>query len=172
MKINVISRALLIMITLINFNSFAEQRTKKITTDIESDRLDIDRIKLVNVFTGNAKLYRDKLVINADKIIVVQKKDPLSNKNKIDYIEAYGNPATLTDYNADNEKIDAFAKKIIYNQNNEQIKLKGDAKMITDDDNLRSQIIWYNKISKEMKAGKLKEETADQTSRVKIQFIE
>ncbi len=173
MKINLIFRILLTILVAYSSSSFAENpKTKKVVTDIESDKLDINRLKLTNVFTGNVKLYRDTLVITADKIIVVQKKDAITKKNKISFIEAFGTPATLTDFNANNEKFDAFAKKIFYNQNNEQIKLKGDAKLISDNDTFTSQIIWYNKETKEMKAGKIKEEKQDQTSRVKIQFIE
>ena len=172
MKINTIYPLILLMSFIISAPALSKKLSaNKIITDIESDKLQLNKKTLTSIFTGNVYLTRNQLTISANKIIVVQFKNK-ENKTKIKYIEAYGNPTTLTDVNEDGEQIKAVASKIFYNQNTQRIKLIGNAKLTTEEDQFSSQVIWYNKETKEVKAGKIKEETKNKTSRVKIIFSE
>ena len=156
------------------FDARAEenQTVANIATRIESDKLILDKQKQTTTFIGNVHLSRKKLTMNADKIIVHQQKEQGSKKNKIAYMEAFGSPARFSDIDNEGKKISARANYIYYNHHTEQLKLEGDAKLQDDKDQFISQIIWYNRKTKAMQAGKIQSQNQQKSSRVKILLFE
>ncbi len=148
-----------------------EKTARNIATQIESDKVVLDKQKQTTTFLGNVQLTRKKLEIKADKIIVRQQKEK-DNKNQIAYMEAFGSPARFSDIDNQGKKISAQANYIYYNHHTEQLKLEGDAKLQDDKDQFISQIIWYNRKTKAMQAGKIGSQNKQENSRVKILLFE
>lgn len=104
-------------------SSFAEKGDSRAPTQVESDQMQYDDLKRINVFTGNVVLTRGSIRLLADRLIVRQ--DP----QEYQYATATGNPARFRQKRdgPGNQWIEGHAQEIDYDGKADTVRLQRDA---------------------------------------------
>lgn len=138
-------RYLLMLTMIVSTSVWAYDSTQAI--DLEADDLHLNNETGVLTYTGNVKLSQGEMVLTADtlKIHTVER-----NVNRI---EAYGELARLKDRRPDGRLITAEAKRLDYNVSKETIQLDGQGMIDHDGNKMRSDSIYYDLTTSDLKAG-------------------
>jgi lipopolysaccharide export system protein LptA len=117
----------------------AERADRNKPIHMEADRVTVDDTKQTNIFEGKVKLQQGTLLIEADKILMVQDKSGYSQ------VTANGQPAHLRQKrDGVNEFAEAFGDRIEYDSNAEIANIYGQARVKRNGDDLRGEHIIYN----------------------------
>ena len=141
MKPRNISRALLLGMTLIACadTANAERADRNKPVHLESDRVRIDDVHHVSVFTGNVVLTQGTLVIRGDKIVVTQ------DKSGFKHGTATGNLASFRQKREGMDQyVEGYGKRIEYDTGNEILQIFGRARVKRGLDDVRGDHITYN----------------------------
>lgn len=118
---------------------FAERADRNKPIHMEADRVTVDDTKQTNIFEGSVKLQQGTLLIEAEKILMVQ------DKNGYSQVTANGQPAHLRQKrDVVNEYAEAFGDRIEYDSNAEIANIFGQARVKRSGDDVRGEHIIYN----------------------------
>jgi len=120
-------------------SSQAELADREKPMHLEANQLSMDDAKQINVFEGKVQLTQGTMVINADKIVVVQ------NKEGFKHGTATGQPASFRQKrdNLDGY-VEGYGERIEYDTKTEIIDFFGQARIKQDQDEVRGEHISYN----------------------------
>lgn len=119
--------------------SYAELADRDKPMHLEANQLTIDDAKQISIFEGKVRLTQGTMVINADKIIVVQDKEGFSHgtatgqlvsfRQKRDNVEGY---------------VEGYGERVEYDNKTATIDFYGQARIKQDEDEVRGEHITYN----------------------------
>lgn len=106
---------------------------------LEANQLSVDDIKQISTFEGKVQLTQGTMIVNADKIVVVQSKDGFKHGT------ATGQPASFRQKrdNVD-EYVEGYGERIEYDTKTTVIDFFGHARLKQDQDEVRGEHISYN----------------------------
>lgn len=118
---------------------WAELADRNKPMHLEANQLSVDDIKQTSTFEGKVQLTQGTMIVNADKIVVVQSKDGFKHGT------ATGQPATFRQKrdNADGY-VEGFGERIEYDTKTTVIDFFGQARLKQDQDEVRGEHISYN----------------------------
>lgn len=106
---------------------------------LEANQLSIDDAKQISVFEGKVRLTQGTMMINADKIVVVQDKEGFKHGTAT---------GQLTSFRQKRDNIDGYVEgygeRIEYNTKTAIIDFFGQARVKQDQDEVRGEHITYN----------------------------
>ena len=125
---------------------------------IEADKVEVDEGKSTSLYIGHVQVDQGSMRLLADRITVHHFQD-----RRIKYIIARGEPAFYKQMLDDNQgEMQAFAKRMDFDVQRDELILTGDALVIQGKDRIASDQIVYDRANARVQAG--------DTSRVKITF--
>ncbi len=128
---------------------------------LEADKAEIDDKKGVSVYSGNVKLSRGPLTVNADKLTVYRDKQELKK------VVAVGNPVHLHQLaTATTKEIRGEGQRAEYDPKSGDVLLLQNAVLFQDRNEFRGNEIRYNVTNESVNA--TKGEAADQRVRIVI----
>ena len=133
------------------YSSFAIAQNKltdnKEPIHIQASTMTLDDAQKVSVFSGSVKMTQGTIQILADKVEVSQ--DP----NGITTAKAWGNPVSFEGRSAKtNKQVRGWANQVEYREKDESIILIGNARVISEGDEIRAQTIRYFRSTGEYRA--------------------
>ncbi|MEO7782077.1 MAG: lipopolysaccharide transport periplasmic protein LptA [Candidatus Nitrotoga sp.] len=106
---------------------------------LEANQLSIDDVKQISVFEGKVQLTQGTMIVNADKIVVVQDKEGFKHGT------ATGKPASFRQKRDNvNGYVEGYGERIEYDTKTTTIDFFGQARMKQDQDEVRGEHITYN----------------------------
>ena len=106
---------------------------------IESDRVSIDDVHQISVFTGNVVMTQGTLVIRGDRIVVTQ------DKNGFKHGTATGNLASFRQKREGlDEYVEGYGERIEYDSGSEIMEIFGHGRVKRGQDDVRGEHITYN----------------------------
>ena len=106
---------------------------------LEANQLSIDDVKQISVFEGKVQLTQGTMIINADKIVVVQDKEGFKHGTAT---------GQLTSFRQKRDNIDGYVEgygeRIEYDTKTAIIDFFGQARVKQDQDEVRGEHITYN----------------------------
>ncbi len=136
---------LLVILWLLPIASFAYDGQQPI--ELESDQLEVNNKKGILTYKGNVKLSQGIFTLQAEQLTV------FTSRRKVTRIEASGNPVKLQDQQKDGKIVEAEALHMIYNVSSETIALEGKGYLNHGGNIMRSESIFYNLKTSDLKAG-------------------
>ena len=125
---------------------------------IEADKVEVDEGKSTSLYIGHVQVDQGSMRLLADRVTVHHHGD-----RRIKYIIARGEPAFYKQTLDDNQgEMQAFAKRMDYDAERDELILTGDALVIQGKDRIASDRIVYDRGNARVQAG--------DGSRVKITF--
>jgi lipopolysaccharide export system protein LptA len=125
---------------------------------IEADKVEVDEGKSTSLYIGHVQVDQGSMRLLADRVTVHHYTD-----RRIKYIIARGEPAFYKQLLDDNQgEMQAFAKRMDFDAERDELILTGDALVIQGKDRIASDRIVYDRGNARVQAGDL--------SRVKITF--
>jgi lipopolysaccharide export system protein LptA len=116
---------------------------------IAADQVELDEAKSTSVYVGNVQVNQGSMRLTADHVTVYHHED-----RRIKYIIALGQPATYRQLlDGDQGEVQAFAKRMDYDAQKDQLVLTQDALLIQGTDRLSSERIVYDRARERMRAG-------------------
>lgn len=127
----------------------ALQGDEKQPMQIEADQVELDEAKDTSVYVGNVQVTQGSMHLTADHVTVYH----YANRH-IKYIIALGQPATYKQLlDGDQGEMQAFAKRMDYDAEKDELVLTQDALLIQGKDRLSSERIVYDRARERMQAG-------------------
>jgi lipopolysaccharide export system protein LptA len=127
----------------------ALQGDEKQPMQIEADQVELDEAKDTSVYVGNVQVTQGSMHLTADHVTVYH----YANRH-IKYIIALGQPATYKQLlDGDQGEMQAFAKRMDYDAEKDELVLTEDALLIQGKDRLSSERIVYDRARERMRAG-------------------
>lgn len=125
---------------------------------IEADKVEVDEGKSTSLYIGHVQVDQGSMRLLADRVTVHHHGD-----RRIKYIIARGEPAFYKQVLDDNQgEMQAFAKRMDFDAERDELILTGDALVIQGKDRIASDRIVYDRGNARVQAG--------DSSRVKITF--
>ncbi len=119
--------------------SFAERADREKPIQMEADSVTLDDTKQLSTFQGNVRLQQGTLLIEADRILVLQDKKGFSQAT------ATGQLAHLRQKrDGVNEYADGYGERIEYDSYAEVANIYGQARIKREGDDVRGEHIIYN----------------------------
>lgn len=119
--------------------SFAERADREKPIQMEADRVVVDDQNQTSTFEGNVQMRQGTLLIEANKIVIVQEKSGAS------LLTATGEPAHFRQKrDGVDEYADGFGERIVYDSNAETANLFGKARVKREGDDVRGEHIIYS----------------------------
>jgi len=116
---------------------------------IEADQVELDEAKSTSVYVGNVQVSQGSMRLTADHVTVYHRED-----RRVKYIIALGQPATYRQLlEGEQGEVQAFAKRMDYNAEKDELILTEDALLIQGTDRLSSERIVYDRARERMRAG-------------------
>lgn len=116
---------------------------------IEADQVELDEAKSTSVYVGNVQVSQGSMRLTADHVTVYHHED-----RRVKYIIALGQPATYRQLLEGEEgEVQAFAKRMDYNAEKDELILTEEALLIQGTDRLSSERIIYDRARERMRAG-------------------
>ena len=141
MKLRSTSRSLLFGLALLVYAAagHAERADRDKPLHIESDRVSIDDVHQVSVFSGNVVMTQGTLVIRGDQIVVTQ------DKNGFKHGTATGNLASFRQKREGlDEYVEGYGERIEYDTGSDIMEIFGHARVKRGLDDVRGEHITYN----------------------------
>ena len=136
--INKLLLPLLAALPLVSFPCFAERADSEKPVHLEADQVLIDDAKKISTFTGNVKYNQGTLLIQGDKIIIIQDKDGFK------HCTVYGNTASFRQKREGfDEYVEGFGERIEYDTRTETVDFHGQARLKRELDEVRGEMITY-----------------------------
>lgn len=130
---------LLIFLLLCTPVSYAERADGEQPINIEADRVMLDNARQISTFEGSVKMTQGTMVINADKIVVLQDKDGFKHGT------AYGHTASFRQKREGlNEYVEGYGERIEYDMRSDNIDFYVQARVKRSQDDVRGEHITYN----------------------------
>jgi lipopolysaccharide export system protein LptA len=127
----------------------ALQGDDKQPMQIEADQVELDEAKETSVYVGNVQVTQGSMHLTADHVTVYH----FPNRH-IKYIIALGQPATYRQLlDGDQGEMQAFAKRMDYDAEKDELVLTEDALLIQGKDRMSSERIVYDRARERMRAG-------------------
>ncbi|WP_020504877.1 lipopolysaccharide transport periplasmic protein LptA [Lamprocystis purpurea] len=143
---------------------FIIQRAAALTGDdqqpmlIEADTVEVDEAKGTSLYVGRVQVDQGTMRLLADQVTVHHRSD-----RRIKFIIARGNPASYKQQmDGDQGEVQAFAKRMDYDAERDELVLTDEALLIQGTDRITSDRIVYDRAKARMQAGG--------SGRVKITF--
>lgn len=106
---------------------------------LEANQLSIDDAKQISVFEGKVQLTQGTMIINADKIVVIEDKEGFKHGT------ATGQPASFRQKRDNFDGyVEGYGKRIEYDSKTAIINFFGQARVKQDQDEVRGEHITYN----------------------------
>lgn len=119
--------------------SQAELADRDKSMHLEANKLSIDDVKQISVFEGKVRLTQGTMIINADKLVVVQDKEGFKHGT------ATGQPANFRQKRDNiNGYVEGYGERIEYNSKTAIIDFFGQARVKQDQDEVSGEHITYN----------------------------
>jgi lipopolysaccharide export system protein LptA len=116
---------------------------------IEADNVELDEAKSTSVYVGNVQVDQGSMRLLANHVTVYHFDD-----RRVKYIIALGEPVNYKqDLDGEDGEMRAFAKRMDYDAEKDELILTGDAILIQGEDRLASERIVYDRASERMRAG-------------------
>jgi lipopolysaccharide export system protein LptA len=116
---------------------------------IEADQVELDEAKSTSVYVGKVQVNQGSMRLTADHVTVYHHED-----RRVKYIIALGQPATYRQLLEGEEgEVQAFAKRMDYNAEKDELILTEEALLVQGTDRLSSERIIYDRARERMRAG-------------------
>lgn len=117
----------------------AERADREKPIQMEADRVVVDDQNQTSTFEGNVQMHQGTLLIEANKIVIVQEKSGAS------LLTATGEPAHFRQKrDGVDEYADGFGERIVYDSTAETANLFGKARVKREGDDVRGEHIIYS----------------------------
>ncbi len=126
---------------------------------IEADKVELDEAKSTSVYIGNVQVDQGSMRLLADHVTVVHRPD-----RRVKTVVALGAPVKYKQLmDGDQGEVHAFAKRMDFDTDKNELTLIDDALLIQGEDRISSNRIVYDRARSRMRAGG--------TGRVKITIV-
>jgi lipopolysaccharide export system protein LptA len=126
---------------------------------IEADQVELDEAKSTSVYIGNVQVDQGSMRLLADHVMVVHRPD-----RRVKTVVALGAPVKYKQLlDGDQGEVHAFAKRMDFDADKNELTLIDDALLIQGEDRISSNRIVYDRTRSRMQAGG--------TGRVKITLV-
>ncbi|MFD2111511.1 lipopolysaccharide transport periplasmic protein LptA [Thiorhodococcus fuscus] len=116
---------------------------------IEADDVEVRESDNTSVYVGNVQVDQGSMQLLADHVTVYHRED-----RQPKFIIALGKPARYKQrLDGDQSEVHAFAKRIEYNADKDELVLIGDGVLIQGEDRLTSERIIYDRAHAQFRAG-------------------
>ena len=116
---------------------------------IEADKVELDEARSTSVYVGNVQVDQGSMQLLANHVTVYHRDD-----RRVRYIIALGEPASYRQLLDDNQgEVLAFARRMDYDADKDELVLIGEARLIQGDDRITSERIVYDRARERMRAG-------------------
>jgi lipopolysaccharide export system protein LptA len=116
---------------------------------IEADQVELDEAKSTSVYVGKVQVNQGSMRLTADHVTVYHHDD-----RRVKYIIALGQPATYRQLlDGEQGEVQAFAKRMDYDAQKDELVLTEEALLIQGADRLSSERIVYDRARERMRAG-------------------
>ena len=116
---------------------------------IEADTVEVDEAKSTSLYVGRVQVDQGTMRLLADQVTVHHRDD-----RRIRYIIARGNPASYRQrLDGDQGEVQAFAKRMDYDADRDELVLTDEAILIQGTDRIASDRIVYDRANARMQAG-------------------
>jgi lipopolysaccharide export system protein LptA len=116
---------------------------------IEADTVEVDEAKSTSLYVGHVQVDQGTMHLLADQVTVHHRSD-----RRIKYIIARGNPASYQQQmEGDKGPVRAFAKRMDYDADRDELILTDEAILIQGTDRIASERIVYDRANARMQAG-------------------
>lgn len=116
---------------------------------IEADQVELDEATSTSVYVGAVQVNQGSMRLTADHVTVYHHDD-----RRVKYIIALGQPATYKQrLDGDQGEVQAFAKRMDYDAEKDELVLTEEALLIQGKDRLSSERIVYDRARERMRAG-------------------
>ncbi|GAA3973240.1 lipopolysaccharide transport periplasmic protein LptA [Allohahella marinimesophila] len=115
---------------------------------IQADSAELDELKGVATYNGDVVISQGRSLIEASRITVYT-----TGGRGISRLDAVGTPAHLKQYNAEEDtETNAYAKRIDYRRDQNQVALRGSARLEQDSSIFQGEEILYDTVSQVVNA--------------------
>jgi lipopolysaccharide export system protein LptA len=116
---------------------------------IEADTVEVDEAKSTSLYVGHVQVDQGTMHLIADQVTVHHRQD-----RRIKYIIARGNPAAYRQQmEGDKGPVQAFARRMDYDADRDELILTDEAILIQGTDRIASERIVYDRANARMQAG-------------------
>ncbi len=116
---------------------------------IDADQVELDEAKSTSVYVGDVQVIQGSMRLSADHVTVYHHDD-----RRVKYIIALGQPATYRQLmDGEQGEVQAFAKRMDYDAQKDELVLTEEALLIQGTDRLSSERIVYDRARERMRAG-------------------
>ncbi len=137
------------LLLLIGGPASALKDDEKQPMNIEADDVALDEAKSTSVYTGNVQVHQGSMELLAEHVTVYHRED-----RRPRYIIALGETAKFKQLLDDNQgEVRAFAKRIEYDADKDELTLIDDAVVIQGEDRISSNRIVYDRAQARVRAG-------------------
>jgi lipopolysaccharide export system protein LptA len=151
--------ALALLLALTDRSALALKDDEQQPMLIEADRVELDEAKSTSIYIGHVQVDQGSMQLLADHVTVIHRPD-----RRIKTIVALGKPAKYKQLLDGNQgEVQAFAKRMDFDADKNELTLIDDALLIQGEDRLSSNRIVYDRARSRMQAGG--------TGRVKITIV-
>ena len=164
MKLPDINYAIAFFCMMLAYNfSHAERIDRDKPMHLEADHVSIDDAKQISTFEGKVLLTQGTMVIQGDKIVVVQ------DKNGFAHGTASGHPASFRQKREGyDEYVEGYGERIEYSTQSETVDFFGQARMIRRQDEVRGDHITYNSKTEIFQVQSVHNPSADSSSKERV----
>jgi lipopolysaccharide export system protein LptA len=125
----------------------AEKTDRDKPINVVADTSTLDDLNKVSVLEGNVIITQGTMVIRANKVVMKQLPDGTQTAT------AYGNPVAMRQKrDGVDEYVEAYAKRVEYNDRSELVQLFDDAHVISGKNDVRNVYIAYNMSTEQAEA--------------------
>ena len=130
---------------------------------IQADTAELDELKGVATYKGDVVISQGQSLIEASRITVYT-----SGGRGISRLDAVGTPAHLKQYNAQDKSVtNAYAKRIDYRRNQNQVALRGSARLEQNSSIFQGEEILYDTVSQVVNA----RSSDDKTKKQRVEMV-
>lgn len=135
----------LLPLVLFTMPAQAERADRNKPIQIEAQKITIDEAKKIQILEGDVLLTKGTLVIQAERVVITEDRYGFQKGT------AFGSPEKLARFRQKREGSDQYirgeAERIEYDTSNEIAQLFERAWVMSGDDQIRGDYIWYDSIS-------------------------
>lgn len=105
---------------------------------VQASKMTYDQAKSMTILEGNVHVEQGTIKINAQRVDIIQGADGFSS------VKATGNPVNFEGRSAKtNRQVKGWAHTITYTEKSEEVVMSGNAKLVSEKDEIQAQTIRY-----------------------------